>query len=390
MNRYERLNQERKMVDMKRKVAAYCRVSTDNEDQANSFESQQRYFKQYIERNPDWELYEVFADEGISGTNTKKRKEFNRMIACAKNGDFDLIITKEISRFARNTLDSIYYTRDLKKHGVGVIFMNDNINTLDGDAELRLAIMSSIAQEESRKTSERVKWGQKRQMEQGVVFGRSMLGYDDLPAMDNDEYRRGKKTTHAVYGEAMGILAGDALLNYAFETAAKAFDMEPDNRNIGKAMQILATKAGIYGMVGGQVVDVQSEDSGDITKEKLDFIYRLKTGALIESSMLIGAVLAGATKNEQNTIGKAATEVGLAFQIQDDILDVTSTLEVLGKPIGSDEKNHKATYVSFEGLEKAKEDVALYTNSAVAGMDSLVVKNEFLNELLLYLISREK
>ena len=207
------------------------------------------------------------------------------------------------------------------------------------------------------------------------------LVHDDLPAMDNDEYRRGKKTTHAVYGEAMGILAGDALLNYAFETAAKAFDM---------AMQMLATKAGIYGMVGGQVVDVQSEDSGDITKEKLDFIYRLKTGALIESSMLIGAVLAGATKNEQNTIEKAATEVGLAFQIQDDILDVTSTLEVLGKPIGSDEKNHKATYVSFEGLEKAKEDVALYTNSAVARMDSLVVKNEFLNELLLYLISREK
>ena len=178
IDKYETLNQERKIQRTKRKVAAYCRVSTDNEDQANSFESQQRYFRQYIERNPDWELYEVFADEGISGTNTKKRKEFNRMIACAKNGDFDLIVTKEISRFARNTLDSIFYTRDLKKHGVGVIFMNDNINTLDGDAELRLAIMSSIAQEESRKTSERVKWGQKRQMEQGVVFGRSMLGYD--------------------------------------------------------------------------------------------------------------------------------------------------------------------------------------------------------------------
>ena len=171
MNRYERMNQERKIVDVRKRVAAYCRVSTDHEDQANSFESQQRYFRQYIERNPDWELYEIFADEGISGTNTKKRSEFKRMIACAKEGDFDLIITKEISRFARNTLDSIYYTRDLKKHGVGVIFMNDNINTLDGDAELRLAIMSSIAQEESRKTSERVKWGQKRQMEQGVVFG---------------------------------------------------------------------------------------------------------------------------------------------------------------------------------------------------------------------------
>ena len=166
------------MQETKKRVAAYCRVSTDSEDQANSFESQRTFFRQYIERNPDWELYAIFADEGISGTNTKKRKEFNRMIECAKNGDIDLIITKEISRFARNTLDSIFYTRDLKKHGVGVIFLNDNIYTLDGDAELRLAIMSSIAQEESRKTSERVKWGQKRQMEQGVVFGRSMLGYD--------------------------------------------------------------------------------------------------------------------------------------------------------------------------------------------------------------------
>lgn len=178
MNKYERLNKEHKEVSGKKRVAAYCRVSTDKSDQSNSFESQQSYFKKYIENNADWELYEIFADEGISGTNTKKRKEFNRMIASVKNGDFDLIITKEISRFARNTLDSIYYTRDLKKNGVGVIFMNDNINTLDGDAELRLSIMASIAQEESRKTSERVKWGQKRQMEKGIVFGRSMLGYD--------------------------------------------------------------------------------------------------------------------------------------------------------------------------------------------------------------------
>lgn len=165
-------------MQAKKRVAAYCRVSTDKEDQANSFESQQRYFRQYILHHPDWELFEVFADEGLSGTSTKKRKAFNRMIACAKNGELDLILTKEISRFARNTLDSIAYTRELKQLGIGVIFMSDNINTLDGDAELRLAIMSSIAQEESRRTSERVKWGQRRQMEQGVVFGRSMLGYD--------------------------------------------------------------------------------------------------------------------------------------------------------------------------------------------------------------------
>lgn len=216
------------------------------------------------------------------------------------------------------------------------------------------------------------------------------LVHDDLPAMDNDEYRRGKKTTHAVYGEAMGILAGDALLNYAFETATKAFELEPDNIRIGKALRIFATKAGVYGMVGGQVVDVESEQDAAMTKEKLDFIYELKTGALIEASMLIGAILAGATKNEQKVIEDVAKEVGLAFQIQDDILDVTSTLEVLGKPIGSDEKNHKITYVTYEGIEKSKADVVRLSESAVAHMDSLVVQNEFLKELILYLIAREK
>lgn len=178
MNKYERMVQDKKLEKTVFRVGAYCRVSTDKNDQLNSFESQRRYFKEYIDRTPKWELADVFADEGKSGTNTKKRTAFNRMIACAKNGELDLIITKEISRFARNTLDSIYYTRELKRIGVGVIFLNDNINTLDPDAELRLTIMSSIAQEESRKTSDRVKWGQKRRMEQGVVFGTDMLGYD--------------------------------------------------------------------------------------------------------------------------------------------------------------------------------------------------------------------
>lgn len=216
------------------------------------------------------------------------------------------------------------------------------------------------------------------------------LVHDDLPAMDNDEYRRGKKTTHAVYGEAMGILAGDALLNYAYETAARAFAMEPGNPGVCQAFQILTAKAGIYGMVGGQTVDVESEGKPGMTKEKLDFIYRLKTSALIEGAMLIGAVLAGATQGEQKIIEQTAGEVGLAFQIQDDILDVTSTMEVLGKPIGSDEKNHKITYVTYEGIEKAKADVASLSEQAIARMDSLVVKNEYLTELLRYLILREK
>lgn len=160
------------------KVAVYCRVSTDKEDQANSFESQQRYFKEYIERKNDWELFDIYADEGISGTSTKKRAAFNRMINDANLGHFDMIITKEVSRFSRNILDTISYTRDLRRKGVGVLFLNDGINTFEPDSELRLSIMGSIAQEESRKTSSRVKWGQTRQMEKGVVFGRSMLGYD--------------------------------------------------------------------------------------------------------------------------------------------------------------------------------------------------------------------
>lgn len=216
------------------------------------------------------------------------------------------------------------------------------------------------------------------------------LVHDDLPAMDNDEYRRGKKTTHAVYGEAMGILAGDALLNYAYETAAIAFDMEPENLGIGRAFQVLTRKAGIYGMVGGQTVDIESEGMHEMTRERLDFIYRLKTGALLESAMLIGAILAGATKNEQKLIEKIAGEIGLAFQIQDDILDVTSTMEVLGKPIGSDEKNQKITYVSYAGLDKAREDMAQISQQAITHMGTLVVKNEFLTELLKYLVFREK
>ena len=161
-----------------KRVAAYCRVSTDKTDQIGSFESQKRYFREYIEQNADLELYRIYADEGITGTNVKNRVSFKNMIEDAKSGKFDLILTKEISRFARNLLDSIYYTRELKRYGVSVFFINDRIDTMEPDAELRLAILATIAQEESRRTSERVKWGQTRRMEAGIVFGRSMLGYD--------------------------------------------------------------------------------------------------------------------------------------------------------------------------------------------------------------------
>lgn len=216
------------------------------------------------------------------------------------------------------------------------------------------------------------------------------LVHDDLPAMDNDEYRRGRKTTHIVFGEDMGILAGDALLNYAFETAARAFDMEPESSlKIGKAIQILAGKAGIYGMIGGQVVDVSSSGSR-IEKEKLDFIFKLKTGALIESSMMIGAVLAGAPEEEVGIIERIASNVGVAFQIQDDILDVTSTTEELGKPVHSDERNEKTTYVTLRGLEGAKEDVERISEEAIRLLEQLPAKNPYLTRLIKELIHRKK
>lgn len=216
------------------------------------------------------------------------------------------------------------------------------------------------------------------------------LVHDDLPAMDNDDYRRGRKTTHVVYGEDMAILAGDALLNFAFETAAKTFSMFPEKSvQIGKALQILAGKAGIYGMIGGQVVDVKNAGN-PVSKDVLDFIYELKTSALIESSMMIGAVLAGASEDEVHKIEQIAKSVGIAFQIQDDILDVTSTAEVLGKPILSDEKNDKTTYVTLIGLDRAKEQVEQISMEAIALLRQFASEDSFLEELLTSLIHREK
>ncbi len=217
------------------------------------------------------------------------------------------------------------------------------------------------------------------------------LVHDDLPAMDNDLYRRGKKTTHAVYGEAMAVLAGDGLLNAAFETACRAFQMEGSPERAAEAMTILAEKAGIYGMIGGQAVDVEAEKQNlGLDEEKLLFIHAHKTAALIQSSMMIGAVLAGAGKEDTGQLEKAGYNIGIAFQIQDDILDVTSTLEELGKPIGSDEKNGKLTYVSAHGLEKSKADVERLSKEALEILRSMPGQNEFLEELVISLITRKK
>ncbi len=215
------------------------------------------------------------------------------------------------------------------------------------------------------------------------------LVHDDLPAMDNDRYRRGKLTTHAKYGHAMGVLAGDALLNFAFETALSAFETGNGLERKARALKILAEKAGIYGMIGGQVVDVSSTGQS-ISRERLDFIYELKTGALLEASMMVGAVLAGASEEEVRTVEQVAGDVGLAFQIRDDILDVTSTTEVLGKPVHSDERNEKTTYVTLKGLEAAEKDVEEISGRALKSLESLSRENPFLTELIRSLIYRKK
>ena len=217
------------------------------------------------------------------------------------------------------------------------------------------------------------------------------LVHDDLPAMDNDMLRRGKPTTHAKFGDAMGVLAGDALLNFAFETAISAFEVkDADVSRIKVALQILSKKAGVFGMIGGQVVDVESEKKQlEITEEKIDFIYELKTGALIEAAMEIGAVLAGASDEQIATIEAIASKIGMAFQIQDDILDIEGDEAVLGKPIGSDERNEKATYVTFAGIEKSKEEVKRLTDEAIDMLSKLPYENAFLKDLLAYLVYRD-
>ncbi|MCR4904295.1 MAG: polyprenyl synthetase family protein [Butyrivibrio sp.] len=224
------------------------------------------------------------------------------------------------------------------------------------------------------------------------------LVHDDLPAMDNDEYRRGRKTTHIVYGPGMATLAGDGLLNYAFETALKAYpycknlpelDDEIEDRFV-YALHILSSKAGIYGMVGGQCADIECEGRQDITSHELLFIHENKTGALIEASMMIGAVLSGADKEKLSMIEKIGSNVGIAFQIQDDILDVEGDESVIGKPVGSDEKNEKVTYVTLHGMEASKQEVKRLSKEAESLLEKVGEDNKFLSELIEYLISRNK
>ena len=259
-----------------------------------------------------------------------------------------------------------------------------NYSMLAGGKRLRPLLMQETYRLFGGK--EKVIWPFMTGME--MIHTHSLI-HDDLPALDNDDYRRGRLTTHKVYGEAMGILSGVALLNYAYETMLLAFERTAYPERVIRGLSVMAEKTGIHGMLGGQSVDVEN-DGTPLTKEMLDYIYRNKTSALIEAAMMTGAILAGADANSVAIIEEAAGKIGLAFQIQDDILDVTSTEEELGKPVHSDEKNNKVTYVTLFGIEEASRQVKELSEDAVSLLKGLNKNNEFLYLLVEKLINRRK
>lgn len=296
-------------------------------------------------------------------------------------------INKEIAYKASDADRMIYRVLPAEKGYQKTVFQAMNYSVLAGGKRIRPILMLETY---------KLFGGSNKAIESFVaaieLIHTYSLVHDDLPAMDDDELRRGKLTTHAKFGEAMGVLAGDGLLNYAFEIALDTLDETKgaDNRAVIRSLKVLAKKAGIYGMISGQVVDVEAEKQYGISKNRLDFIYELKTGALIEAAMMIGAILGGATDEEVEQIEDVAKKIGLAFQIQDDVLDVIGETETIGKSVGSDEKNQKATYVVFEGLEKAKQEVADLTDDAIAILQELPYENPFLTELLRWMVLRDK
>lgn len=296
-------------------------------------------------------------------------------------------INKEIAYKASDADRMIYRVLPAEKGYQKTVFQAMNYSVLAGGKRIRPILMLETY---------KLFGGSNKAIESFVaaieLIHTYSLVHDDLPAMDDDELRRGKLTTHAKFGEAMGVLAGDGLLNYAFEIALDTLyeTKGADNRAVIRSLKVLAKKAGIYGMIGGQVVDVEAEKQYGISKNRLDFIYELKTGALIEAAMMIGAILGGATDEEVEQIEEVAKKIGLAFQIQDDVLDVIGETETIGKSVGSDEKNQKATYVVFEGLEKAKQEVADLTDDAIAILQELPYENPFLTELLRWMVLRDK
>ena len=280
----------------------------------------------------------------------------------------------------KTVLEAMDYTMSAGGKRIRPILMKAVYELLGGDGEIIEPFMAAIE----------------------MIHTYSLI-HDDLPALDNDDYRRGRKTAHVVYGEAMAILAGDGLLNYAYETASKAFSMIDINddqsdadalidelisrRRVERAMAILSRNPGVYGMIGGQVVDVELTGH-KLNKDQLTYIYYNKTGALIEAAMTIGAVLAGASDEVINIISETSYNIGIAFQIQDDILDETATFEELGKPIHSDQDSGKVTYVTLYGMNEAKNKVEELSNKAVTSISEMKGDSEFIIEMVKYLINR--
>ena len=262
-----------------------------------------------------------------------------------------------------------------------IIFQAMHYSIFAGGKRLRPIMLLSVSQSMGGKIERAIPFACAIEM----IHTYSLI-HDDLPAMDNDDYRRGILTSHKKFGEDIAILAGDALLHHSFEVMANAC-CEYDELNCVKAMQAIAHGAGVYGMLSGQVVDVISEGKS-IDKETLDFIHKNKTAAMIEGALKAGAILAGVTEKQIEQFRLAGEKIGVAFQIQDDILDVTSTLEELGKPIHSDEKNEKTTYVTLFGIEKSKQIVEQLSNEAIAILENLLPPNDFLIDLTKYLIKR--
>lgn len=269
--------------------------------------------------------------------------------------------------FSGRMAEAVNYSMKAGGKRLRPVFMREAYQILGGEGEIIEPFMAALE----------------------MVHTHSLI-HDDLPALDNDEFRRGKQTTHIVFGEAAAILAGDALLNYAYETAFSAFDMaknEAELQRVAKALKVLAQKTGIKGMLGGQGVDVEN-DGKPLEKQLLDYIYENKTSALIEAALMVGGILAGASDIEK--LEQIGSKIGIAFQIQDDILDVTSSEEELGKPIGSDEKNNKTTYVTLEGIEKAGNEVQKLTDEAVELLREFTDEKSFLEELFQSLCARRK
>ena len=269
--------------------------------------------------------------------------------------------------FSGRMAEAVNYSMKAGGKRLRPVFMREAYQILGGEGEIIEPFMAALE----------------------MVHTHSLI-HDDLPALDNDEFRRGKQTTHIVFGEAAAILAGDALLNYAYETAFSAFDMaknEAELQRVAKALKVLAQKTGIKGMLGGQGVDVEN-DGKPLEKQLLDYIYENKTSALIEAALMVGGILAGASDIEK--LEQIGSKIGIAFQIQDDILDVVSSAEELGKPIGSDEKNNKTTYVTLEGIEKAGKEVQRLTDEAVELLREFTDEKSFLEELFQSLCARRK